>query len=401
MDEFDEEQEDLDIDEIQSQKTTLLEYNYAYDEEADASQFDLWTSFKSSSGLGSLLKKKKREKGICPLCRAAVTSGAHVCTFTEWRIREEEKWEAVRYEGNAHFRAGRYEAAVAAYSQALEHSPHDPKLLSNRAAAYTALGEPKKAFEDSDAVIRLAPSWCKGYFRKAHLHKSAGDWSAAANVYELALQHCSHAEDKKQAKRFLGAARARAQIRDRVQSFPESLSKTVLEALWKERVEAGKHVVENAAECERRLKQAEAEKAEGNTEVSRKAWVVAQECYTRALRLIDFCPPEPSEELVRLEVALLLNQALCEGQAGRHEAAAKVCNEILRIDPRNVKARFRRASALGEIQDYDAALEDLEIALACQSGDRGVLSLRQKLMAKRQQARKKEQTQFARMLSVA
>ena len=57
---------------------------------------------------------------------------------------------------------GKYPEAVKEYSEAIERSPDDGKLYSNRAAAYSKLMEFNLALKDCDECIRLAPDFIKG-----------------------------------------------------------------------------------------------------------------------------------------------------------------------------------------------------------------------------------------------
>lgn len=67
--------------------------------------------------------------------------------------------------GNAHFRAGEYEHACAAYTAALKEEP-DAALYSNRSAARLKLGQAAAALADAQEAVRLRPSWDKAHFRQ-------------------------------------------------------------------------------------------------------------------------------------------------------------------------------------------------------------------------------------------
>merc|ERR1712151_1338358 len=125
-------------------------------------------------------------------------------------LREGLRSDAARSEGNAHFRAGRYEAAVSSYTQALDYTPDDPKLRSNRAAAYTSLRKYDFALGDCEAAIRLVPTWPKAYFRKAFILESRAEWDAAEVVYTTVLRDCRlQQEDSTKAKHRLATVRSR------------------------------------------------------------------------------------------------------------------------------------------------------------------------------------------------
>merc|ERR1712039_333824 len=100
------------------------------------------------------------------------------------------------------------------------------------------------------------------------------------------------------------------------------------------------------------------------------------------------------ESRARLRLALLLNQALCESHLGNYRATAALCAQVLEFDPSNLKARFRRAAALGELQEYDAALYDLGLLLALEPGEADAAALRHRLLGKRRALKCREKAQF-------
>lgn len=359
-----------------------------------------------SSGLTESKDKKQQSpqkvKGICPLCRQAVGKGSHLCASAEWKVREGEKSDAARSDGNALFRRGQYAAAVAAYSEALEHSPNDAKLWSNRAAAYTQLGNYAKALEDSEATIRLAPSWAKGYYRKAMLLEARRDWEAAAVAYRQVLANCAKPEDAlAKARRRLPVMEARLQASVRAANLPAPYCAVAVQAWWRGRLGSGLRDKPDADERERRMAAAEAAKTEGNEAAKRWEWQNARESYLRGLSLNAFDTQEPSEDQARLDAALRLNRGLCELRLGRYSQAIQLCTEVLDLEPTSVKARFRRASALNELEDYDAALQDVETALALQPNEKAVLALRQQLHERRLAYKRRERARFGRIFEGA
>lgn len=68
--------------------------------------------------------------------------------------------------GNQHLQKGEYDQAIEAYTKAIEINPNDHVFYSNRSAAYLSKGDAASALSDADSVIRVNPSWPKGYSRK-------------------------------------------------------------------------------------------------------------------------------------------------------------------------------------------------------------------------------------------
>ena len=94
--------------------------------------------------------------------------------------------EELQAQGTEAFKAGEYEEAQEKWSAALRRRPDDATLLSNRSAAWLALGEKESALEDAMRVVELKPDWYKGYGRfgaaLAALGKTADAMAAVARV---------------------------------------------------------------------------------------------------------------------------------------------------------------------------------------------------------------------------
>ncbi|KAL6146788.1 hypothetical protein ACLB2K_057465 [Fragaria x ananassa] len=59
-----------------------------------------------------------------------------------------------------------YQAAVDAYTQAIDMDPTDPIFLSNRSLCWLRLGQPEHALADAKACRELKPDWPKACFRE-------------------------------------------------------------------------------------------------------------------------------------------------------------------------------------------------------------------------------------------
>lgn len=71
-----------------------------------------------------------------------------------------------RSRGNDFFNAKRWNEAIACYSRAIELSPSNVTLFSNRSAAFTQLGQFHNALLDAEKCITLQRDWVKGHFRR-------------------------------------------------------------------------------------------------------------------------------------------------------------------------------------------------------------------------------------------
>ncbi|CAO1620154.1 unnamed protein product [Sympodiomycopsis kandeliae] len=88
--------------------------------------------------------------------------------------------------GNKSMSAKDYGAAIAAYSKAIELNK-SPIFYSNRAAAYSQIGQQDKAIEDAREAARIDPKFGKAYSRLGHALFSSGKYEEAAEAYQQGL----------------------------------------------------------------------------------------------------------------------------------------------------------------------------------------------------------------------
>lgn len=94
---------------------------------------------------------------------------------------------AFKDQGNAHFKAGEHLKAAAAYTKAIKAEPDNHVYYSNRSQAFLKLSKIAKAIEDADQCISLAPSFVKGYHRKATALAAMNDESKKDEACQILL----------------------------------------------------------------------------------------------------------------------------------------------------------------------------------------------------------------------
>ncbi|XP_075155896.1 AH receptor-interacting protein [Haematobia irritans] len=120
---------------------------------------------------------------------------------------------------------------------------------------------------------------------------------------------------------------------------------------------------------EERLKTAIKLRDEGNNLYKEKDFKKAEECYRQAVGLIDqlMVKEKPHDvewlELAKHKVPVLLNYAQCRLLAQDYYAVIEHCTEVLKLDPQNVKALFRRAKAHFGAWNPNEARDDFQQAL--------------------------------------
>jgi len=121
---------------------------------------------------------------------------------------------------------------------------------------------------------------------------------------------------------------------------------------------------------------------------------------THAAKFHDLSP-EQTAEVEALKLSLHLNLAMCWlkiTDAETHlDQAIRSCTDALKIDPRSVKALYRRATALEQKKDYDGAKADLKLAAEIDPADISVPKLIARVDAQIKRQLDKEKKMYGKM----
>ncbi|KAG7391512.1 DnaJ (Hsp40), sub C, member 8 [Phytophthora pseudosyringae] len=103
---------------------------------------------------------------------------------------EPQQWaEGFKAQGNELLAAGQLQDAVEMYTRAIELDPDNAVYLSNRSAAYLAMGDARgKALKDAERCVELRPRWWKGYSRKGAAQHALLRFDAARATYNDGLK---------------------------------------------------------------------------------------------------------------------------------------------------------------------------------------------------------------------
>eukprot|EP00294_Goniomonas_avonlea_P010796 CAMPEP_0114553820 /NCGR_PEP_ID=MMETSP0114-20121206/7872_1 /TAXON_ID=31324 /ORGANISM="Goniomonas sp, Strain m" /LENGTH=394 /DNA_ID=CAMNT_0001738809 /DNA_START=35 /DNA_END=1219 /DNA_ORIENTATION=+ len=92
--------------------------------------------------------------------------------------------EKAKERGNAEFAAKNFQAAIDAYTEAIDLGGGSNVLYSNRSGAYASAGDWKRAKEDATAATDLRPEWAKGWSRLGAAEIGLGNFDAAVKAYK-------------------------------------------------------------------------------------------------------------------------------------------------------------------------------------------------------------------------
>ena len=119
-----------------------------------------------------------------------------------------------------------------------------------------------------------------------------------------------------------------------------------------------------------RLGVAKKKKERGNEKMVKKEYASALVAYDKGLDVLDMVSvsdredvDEDEKEMRReaktLKTTLKLNRCQCLLNLERYQDALEACNEVIRMDPRNVKAVYRRGLSRMHLGDYEQAETEL------------------------------------------
>ncbi|KAF8105841.1 hypothetical protein N665_0153s0002 [Sinapis alba] len=96
--------------------------------------------------------------------------------------------EEAKSKGNAAFSSGDYTAAIPHFTEAINLSPTNHILYSNRSAAYASLHRYTEALSDAKKTVELKPDWAKGYSRLGAAYMGLSQYKEATDAYKKGLE---------------------------------------------------------------------------------------------------------------------------------------------------------------------------------------------------------------------
>ncbi|KAL4856376.1 DnaJ subfamily C member 7 [Chlorella vulgaris] len=324
--------------------------------------------------------------------------------------------EAQKGLGNDAYKLGRYEEATRCFSAALQLCPDTPVYLGNRAAAYLMGKRYTDAVQDCLRAVQLDPAYVKGYARAAKAEMLMGHWQRAEELYRQGVQLDASLQQELVAcqivERKVTAGQEALAAGDCQRAFvladaacrgsippAEPAVRLKVEAL----IGSGRHA-EAVAEARNMTLGGDPQAPEVLALRSRALYLcgnmpMAQQLFQQALRRDPDCVPA-QRGLKRLRAVtggkergnaafsagryseaheqysaslaadpdlktafmaqVVCNRAAAAAKLGRHDESLSDAELAIELDASYAKAYVRRSQAHQELQNYEAAIRDLE-----------------------------------------
>ncbi|KAJ4461236.1 putative DnaJ subfamily C member 7 [Paratrimastix pyriformis] len=144
--------------------------------------------------------------GDAEAAKTLLTAGMRVDpdnTACRLEVNKFRSMVSLKEEGNAHFQAGRFQAAFDTYSRALAIDPLavqiNGQLYCNRALMASKLGRHEQAVADSNSALESRPDWDKAIMRRAAAYMALQKYEEAARDYDkLTKLHPEEREYRRQ-----------------------------------------------------------------------------------------------------------------------------------------------------------------------------------------------------------
>jgi FK506-binding protein 4/5 len=122
--------------------------------------------------------------------------------------------------------------------------------------------------------------------------------------------------------------------------------------------------------------------------------------YEHALSYIKGATDFTEEQQTAANVTALacnLNSAMCHLKSKQPREAISACDKALEIDAANVKALFRRGTALNDVGEWDQAIQDFTRALEIDASNKDAKDALARVVAAKQEYASKERKLYAKM----
>ncbi len=307
-------------------------------------------------------------------------------------ISEGSKWAGdFINRGILYYKAHNYRGALADYDRAVDLDSQNPQCYYNRALLRSEVGDFNNALCDYNKVLELEPTNIETYYQRGLIHLELKDWGAASSDFEhiitrypyfLPAYHLSA-----QAKQAIGDTKGAFVMRQKAYELEKN----------KEEIQKNKAKLNTDVQLAQSQSEAKSYKDEfsnraaqnlaenSNTKYDSKMRGSVQNNYTKVINepnfvLSYYAKPDqlrrtslyhPAVEHYNKTLKLssplkLTNQeiALTETLINKHFAELNHISYTIQHSAENADLYFARAMEFTLVQDFNSAIEDLNMAIA-------------------------------------
>jgi len=251
--------------------------------------------------------------------------------------------------GEANYKNGNYDQAIADYTQAIRLKPDYTYFYSDRAEVYMKKGDYDKAIADYTEAIRLHKKdeyLYQPYEKRAKAYMKKGDYDNAIADYTEAMQLSKFTYYCERAEAYMKKGdynQAHADIDKELKRYPKSQEAKDLDAELKKLEEAARKEAARKAELDPNT-----HFNRGKTNYDKKDYDRAITDFTKAIQL------DPDY------VEAYKYRALAYYEKGNYDKVFADCNETIQRGNSTIKtsAYVIRANTYVKIGDYDKAIDD-------------------------------------------
>lgn len=284
--------------------------------------------------------------------------------------------EAIKTEGNAFFKAGKYAEAIEKYKAATAVDDSVPAYWSNMAACYEKIRDFEGMQEAAKSCVKADRNFIKGYFRLATAQKQLNDLEGCIKTLESGLAIQASNPDLKKLKKEVTELQRNEQVVTFCSKANEQVVNGDVGGAYKtlelaSRLDAGNPEIEKLMskvrpkwekmEKSRRAKLggSDLHKEKGDDMYKNAQFEKAIVEYSKCIDGL-----KGAEKQSELALKALANRAACYKQISNFDGTIEDCSAVLEVEPENVKALIRRAQAFEGVERYRFALQDVKAVLA-------------------------------------
>ncbi|ETO27554.1 hypothetical protein RFI_09578 [Reticulomyxa filosa] len=174
---------------------------------------DLKWTFKAFSRMGSVEEKRGNKGKALEYYRKALLEQKdetlkkrvkqmerEVEQEREKAYLDPEKSQQHKEQGNNYFKQGKWQDAIAEYTEAIRRNPKEPLLYSNRATAYCKLMGWEAALKDCETCLKIDPTFIKALIRQGKIYHVLKQYHKSLLCYRKAAEIDANNSDLKAAK---------------------------------------------------------------------------------------------------------------------------------------------------------------------------------------------------------